>query len=188
MKNALTIILSLLTIFAFGQKNPTEKAQPIVAEGELLYKSEIASWYGTDFFLEKYEDRENIGGYFSYSENDTTKCVFFSKVEEPKVIGTISFDSTYDVSKAKTDLTLRDFTNAEHDLYQIRNIALKELQTNEDGFFKFYQNTNPNIIPLINGEEKKVYILTGPQQSGVVIFGNDYLLTFDNVCPSECRT
>jgi len=26
---------------------------------------------------------------------------------------------------------------------------------------------------------KKVYVLTGPQQNGVVIFGNDYLLTFD---------
>ena len=27
--------------------------------------------------------------------------------------------------------------------------------------------------------EKKVYILTGPEQNGVVIFGNDYLMTFD---------
>lgn len=179
MKKSLTIILTLLTVFAFGQKNPTEEAQPIVAEGKLLYKSEMASWYGTDLFLENYKDRENIGGYFSYSENDTAKCVFFSKADKPKVIGTISFDSTYEITKAKTDLTERDFTNTERDLYQIRNIALTELQTNEDGFFEFYQNTNPNIIPLINGKEKKVYILTGPQQSGVVIFGNDYLLTFD---------
>lgn len=179
MKKPLTIILTLLTLFAFGQKNPTEEAQPIVAEGKLLYKSEMASWYGTDLFLENYKDRENIGGYFSYSENDTAKCVFFSKADKPKVIGTISFDSTYDVTNAKTDLTERDFTNTENDLYQIRNIALTELQSNEDGFFEVYQNTNPNIIPLINGKEKKVYILTGPQQSGVVIFGNDYLLTFD---------
>jgi len=39
---------------------------------------------------------------------------------------------------------------------------------------------NLNFIPLINGKEKKVYVLTGPQQNGVVIFGNDYLLTFDS--------
>lgn len=179
MNKTLTIILTLITLSVFGQKNPTEEAQPIVDEGKLLYKSEMASWYGTDLFLENYKDRENIGGYFSYTDNDIAKCIFFSKAENPKVIGTISFDSTYNVKTAITDLTERDFTQIENDLFQIRLIALEELNTNSDGLFKFYENTNPNIIPLINGQEKKVYILTGPQQSGVVIFGNDYLLTFD---------
>ncbi len=176
----LTLLLSLFSLSVFGQKNLTEEAEPIVAEGKLLYKSEMASWYGTDLFLENYKYRENIGGYFSYTDNYIAKCVFFSKAESPKVIGTISFDSTYNVKTSKTDLTERDFTQTENDLYQIRKIALDELNTNTDGLFKFYQNTNPNIIPLINGQEKKVYILTGPQKSGVVIFGNDYLLTFDS--------
>lgn len=180
MNKILTIILTLMVVSVFGQTNPTAEAQPIVAEGKLLYKSEMASWYGTDLFIEIYKDRENIGGYFSYTVNDITKCIFFSKAENPKVIGTISFDSTYNINTAKTDLTERDFTQAENDLYQIRKIALDELKSNKDGLFKFYQNTNPNIIPLINGEEKKVYVLTGPKKSGVVIFGNDYLLTFDN--------
>lgn len=180
MNKTLTIILTLITLSVFGQKNPTEEAQPIVAEGKLLYKSEIASWHGTDLFLENYKNRQNIGGYFSYTNNDITKCIFFSKAENPKVIGTISFDSTYNVKTAKIDLTERDFTQTENDLYKIRKIAYDELNTNADGLFKFYKNTNPNIIPLINGQEKSVYILTGPQQNGVVIFGNDYLLTFDN--------
>ena len=179
MKLIQIILLTLIALSVFGQKSPTEKAQPIVSEGKLLYKSEMASWSGTDIFLEQYNNRDNIGGYFSYSEEDSVKCIFFSKADNPKVIGTISFDSTYDVSKATLNLNERDFRETENDLYQIRKIALTELQSNKDEFFKFYQNTNPNIIPLINGEEKKVYILTGPQQSGVVIFGNDYLLTFD---------
>jgi len=42
-----------------------------------------------------------------------------------------------------------------------------------------YENTNLNLIPLINGKDKKVYVITGPKNSGVVIFGNDYLLTFN---------
>src|SRR5690606_12923954 len=93
------------------------------------------------------------------------------------VIGTISFDNTYNLEKANTDLSERGFTDREYDLYQIRKIALEELRS--DTLFKFYKNTNPNIIPLINEQERKVYILTGPKESGVVIFGNDYLLTFD---------
>lgn len=199
MSKVLTLLVILFSLSVVGQKNPTDEARPIVAEGKLLYKSEMASWYGTDLFLENYKDKDTIGGYFSYSDNAVAKCVFFSKAERPKILGTISFDSTYSVKTATIDLTERDFTQTENDLHQIRKIAVNELSTNADDFFKFYKNTNPNIIPLINGKEKKVYILTGPQKSGVVIFGNDYLLTFDknnklvtkkqlhkNIIPIEC--
>jgi len=178
MKRQITILLTLLSVHVFGQDNLTEQAQPIVAEGKRLYKSEMASWYGTDLFLESHKDRATIGGYFSYSEaSGITKCIFFSKAEKPKVIGTISFDSTYNTETATTDLTERDFTENENDLFTIRKTALSVI--NSDTLFKTYKNTNLNIIPLINGSEKKVYVLTGPQQNGIVIFGNDYLLTFD---------
>lgn len=178
MNKALTFLLTLLSLSVFGQSNPTEQAQPIVAEGKLLYKSEMASWYGTDLFLENYKDRENIGGYFSYTDNELAKCIFFSKADKPKVIGTIAFDSTYDTKTANVILTEREFTKTENDLYEIRKLALTEINT--DTLFKTYKNTNLNLIPLINGSDKKVYVLTGPQNNGVVIFGNDYLLTFDN--------
>lgn len=176
MKKILTFFLTVLTLSVCGQKNPTLEAQPIVKEGKLLYQSEMASWYGTDLFLEKYLDRNNVGGYFSYTDKAISKCVFFSKAN-PKVIGTISFDSTYDVKTAKADLTERAFTKYENDLYIIRKIALAQI--NSDTLFKTYINTDLNLIPLINGDQKKVYVLTGPKQNGVVIFGNDYLLTFD---------
>jgi hypothetical protein len=177
MIRSTTILLTLLSLNVFGQGNPTEQAKPIVAEGKRLYKSEMASWYGTDIFLESYKDRANIGGYFSYSDNDVAKCIFFSRADKPKVIGTISFDGTYDIKTAKTDLTEREFTTNESDLYAIRKIALEAIKS--DTLFKTYKNTSFNLIPLINGGEKKVYVLTGPEQNGVVIFGNDYLLTFD---------
>lgn len=177
MNKTITFILTLITIGVYGQNNPTEEAKPIVAEGKLLYKSEMASWYGSDLFIENYKNSENIGGYFSYTENDYSKCIFFSKSENPKVIGTISFDSMYNVKTAKIDLKEREFTSYENELYEIRKIALFEV--NSDTLFKTYKNTNLNLIPLIVGNDKKVYILTGPQQNGVVIFGNDYLLVFD---------
>lgn len=175
MRNLIFILLFSVNLFA--QKNFDKKIKPIVEEGKMLYKSEMASWYGTDLFLENFKEREKIGGYFSYVEKDKANCIFFSKSENPKVIGTISFDSTYNVKTAILSLDERNFSKSENDLYQIRKIALNELQT--DTLFKFYQNTNPNLIPIIKGKEKKVYILTGPKESGVVIFGNDYLITFD---------
>ena len=178
MKQITFILFILIRLSVFGQDNLTALAQPIVEEGKRLYKSEMASWYGTDIFLENYKNKANIGGYFSNTENGVAKCLFFSKEEEPKVIGTISFDSTYNTKTAQLDLTERDFTNAERDIYTIRKVALATIIS--DTLFKTYKNTSLNLIPLVYGNEKKVYVLTGTTENGVVIFGNDYLLTFDN--------
>lgn len=177
MKKSILIISLLLQLHAMAQENPTLLAQPIVAEGKRLYASEMASWYGTDLFVAAYKNRENIGGYFSYTIGDTSKCIFFSRAENPVVIGTIGFDSTYNIAKAKLSIAERNFTSLENDLYTIRKIALEAIV--KDTLFKRYRNTNLNLIPLIYNNEKKLYVLTGPEQSGVVIFGNDYVIEFD---------
>ena len=159
-----------------GQVKLPKQASKNVEEGKLLYKLEMASWDGTDLFLEEYSNIDNIGGYFSYYKDNNTKCVFFSSLDIPKVIGTVSFDDSSNIETADIDLLERDFTEYEYDLYTLRKIAFEEIYS--DDLFEMYENTSLNLIPLITSKEKKVFVLTGPQQSGVVIFGNDYLLTF----------
>src|SRR5438874_12383805 len=168
----LTILFASLTLF--GQEDLGKISDSLVAEGLRLYKSEMASWYGTDIFLEKYKNRENVGGYFSYSDNNIPKCIFFSKGDTPKVIGTISFDTSYDVNTAQLDVAEREFTTNENELHLIRTAALKTI--NSDTLFKHYKNKNLNLIPLISKERKKVYVLTRPEENGFVIFSNDYLV------------
>lgn len=178
MKKEIYLVAFLLfEIVCFGQFGIEKQTRQIVEEGKKLYKSEMASWYGTDLFLEKSTNKSNIGGYFSYSDEEITKCVFFSKGEKPMVIGTMSFNDSFNIETAKIDLKERIFTKIELELYEIRTKALQVIDS--DTIFKFYKNTNLNLIPVISNKEKKVYVLTGPQKSGVVIFGNDYLLTFD---------
>lgn len=172
-------ILSIILIcqITFGQSKTEKETSKIVEEGKILYKSEMASWYGTDIFMEKYKEKEKIGGYFSYSVNEISKCIFYSKEEKPKVIGTMDFDITFKIENAKTDLNERDLDKTELDLFEMKNVALKIIKS--DTIFKSYKNTNYNLIPIINGKDRKVYILTGPKNNGVIIFGNDYLLNFD---------
>jgi hypothetical protein len=177
MKKHLALIAILFGISSFAQSKVEKLTKPIVEEGIRLYKSEMASWYGTDIFLEKFKEREKIGGYLSYSEKDNSTCIFFSKGENPKVIGTMTFDETFNVQTAKTELTEREFDKTEFELYTIRTKALQTI--NSDTIFKQYKKTNLNLIPIISNGEKKVYVLTGPTDSGVIIFGNDYLLNFD---------
>lgn len=138
----------------------------------------MASWYGTDIFMERYKAKENIRGYFSYADGDSTRCVFYTKAEKPLVIGTITFDSSFNTETANADISERKFTIKENDLYAIRENAL-ELVSN-DSFFLRYKNTGVNLIPLVENGKKKVYYLTGSQTNGVVYFGNDYLMIYND--------
>ena len=179
MKRVLVLSASIfLDTLLPAQDNLQEITKPIVAEGKRLYRSEMASWYGTDVFMERYKKTENIAGYFSYASGDSTKCIFYSKDKSPVAIGTISFDSTFNVETANVDISERNFTAKEFDLYSIRENAL-QLVSN-DSFFLRYKNTGVNLIPLIENGEKKVYYLTGSQTNGVVYFGNDYLIVYND--------
>lgn len=176
MKKVVAAILSIaFGLTSYGQ---SKEEKEIIKEGTKLYKTEMASWYGTDIFLEKFTDkRQNTGGYFSYILDNKAVCVFFSKGDNPKIIGSFSFDSTYNVNTALVDGQEREPTKLEIDLLTIRQKALAEYKS--DTLFKSYKDMNPNFIPLNDENGKRVYVLTGPQKQGIVVFGNDYLMTFD---------
>ena len=179
MKRLFFLFLTFVSLSASAQTDLQSRIKTVVDEGKRLYRSEMASWYGTDLFLGNYKTKANVGGYFSYTtKEEVSKCIFFSKAEKPNVIGTISFDKTFNPELAKIDLNEREFTTLEIDLYAIRKVALATINT--DTLFKKYSNTDLNLIPLVYNNEKKVYVLTGPKQGGAVIIGNDYLITFDN--------
>lgn len=178
-KTLFLILFALLSLSIFSQKSVDQQIESIKKEGVKLYKSEMASWYGTDIFIEQYQNKENIGDYLSYSEKDKNICIFYSNSNKPKVIGTIAFDDSFDITKANIDLTERAFNSTENQLYILRKKAQDIIYNDETSFFQHYENTKFNLIPLIEKEVSKVYLLTGPSISNVVVFGNDYLLTFN---------
>jgi hypothetical protein len=176
MKNINVLVLTVLAITCNAQ---TKEEREVLEEGNRLYKTEMASWYGTDLFMEKFKAKaQAIAGYFSYIEGDNAICVFYSQGNVPKAIASFKFDSTYNLKKARIDDRERDLTSKEMDLVKLRTAAIAEYE--RDTFFISYHDMNPNLIPLNDEKGKRVYILTGPQQPGVVVFGNDYLITYDS--------
>ncbi len=155
--------------------------QAVIDEAHRMYRSEMASWYGSDIFVAEFKNKhERTGGYFSYSDGAKSICIFFSSDEVPVALATITFDSTYSTTTAVRDSTDRPLTPHETDLWHIRNTTQQAMMSNADKLFKFYEGTKPNIIPLADDLGKRSYILTGAERSGVVIFGNDYKLTFND--------
>lgn len=175
--NKFLFFVFLISTSVIAQAKFEKIARPIVEEGKMLYRSEMSSWYGTDLFLEKFKEQAKIGGYFSYSENNVTKCIFISKENNTKVIGTITFDNSFDTDKAITDLNERSLNKTEVKYLNLRKKAVELIS--KDTLFKQYENMNLNIIPIINDGINKVYVVSGPKKNGVVIFGNDYLIEFD---------
>lgn len=177
MKLLITVTLLLLSsLSGFGQGKIEKLKDQVVKEAFLLYESEKASWHGTDLFLEKFTDRTKIGGYASYTDGDNPKCIFVSKDDKTKVIGTMTFDKNFDLKTATTDLTERALTKTEKEYIALREKAFERI--NNDTIFTLYKNTNFNVVPLISDKEKKVYVLTASTENGKVIYGNDYLIEF----------
>jgi len=179
MGKFLTTLIIVFTIisFSFGQK--TEK---ILEEGKLLYRLEKASWNGTDFFLEKFSHKINdVGGYLSYlDENNQLINIFFKRDNPLHILVRFEFENLHQKNPIRIDTLNHIATQQEADLIAIRQDANEKISENKDAFFSFYDNTSLNLIPLIHKGEKRVFILTGPKVSNVVIIGNDYLLTYNN--------
>lgn len=171
------VFLLFVSITNFAQSKIDKLKEHTLQEGVLLYQSEKASWHGTDLFIGKYKNAADIGGYVSYTEGDIPKCVFTSKNDKTLVIGTVSFNKSFDLSKAKIDLTERKANALEQEYLNLRSKVVEAFQT--DTIFKYYKNTGLNIVPLITGKEKRAYVLTASKENGKVIIGNDYLINFD---------
>ncbi len=179
MKKIFTIITVIVatTTFSFGQKT-----DEILEEGRLLYRLEKASWYGTDVFLDKFSHKMNmVGGYLSYqNESNQIINIFFEKNNPTRILARFEFDSFPQNNPTRIDTVNQVATPTEIDLITIRQDATQQISQNEGGFFSFYENTSFNVIPLIHKGKKRVFILTGPKVSNVVIIGNDYLLTYNS--------
>lgn len=175
------IILSLLilsSIFAYSQNKETEK---ILNEGKLLFRLEKGSWYGTDDMLARFKTKkDSIGGYLSYeNEENKINTIFFSRFDSNKILVRYEFDSLPKTKPIKIDSTNHIASHLEKRLIKIRQDAKDRANSNEDKFFSFYENTALNFIPVINENGRNVFVLTGPQVSGVVLIGNDYKLEYN---------
>jgi hypothetical protein len=181
-KTVFTFILLAAALLSFAQDERAgldRITDSLMAEGKTLYRSEWTSWYGTDAFMAKCPQKKELsGGYFSYETEQNLVNIFFSRDDNPKVIATITFQKDFNTENYMLDTTVRKFTGTEQKYFDIRKAAVDYMKT--DTIFKGYKNTTLNLVPIIENNEKKLYVLTGTDLHGVVIFGNDYLMYFDN--------
>ncbi|MBA3986709.1 MAG: hypothetical protein H0X63_09090 [Flavobacteriales bacterium] len=179
MQKAIIILLLMSSSLVYSQNKETEK---ILNEGKLLFRMEKGSWYGTDDMLARFETKkDSIGGYLSYeTAENKINTIFFSRFNSDEILIRYEFDSLPKPEPIKIDTLNKKATDLEKSLISIRQDARgKAYSGNDDKFFTFFENTSLNFIPVITEKERNVFILTGPQVSGIVLIGNDYKLTYN---------
>lgn len=175
----------LLIPFSEVQAKEPDAAK-LLAEGKLLYQLERSSWLATDHLLHINPGiRDSIGGYLSYPSQQAVITIFFQNADPDKLLRRYHFH--HELEAPRTIETNIPAEAHEKDLIVIRQDAIAQIMANEDEHFSFYENASFNPIPLITPTDRKVYILTGPQIDGVVLLGNDHLLTYNdqNKCISK---
>ena len=178
MQKIILTLLLLSSTLIYSQNKETER---ILNEGKLLFRIEKGSWYGTDDMLTRFKTKkDSVGGYLSYeTAEDKIKTIFFSRFDSDKILIRYEFDSLPKPEPIKIDIINHNATDLEKNLISILQDARDRANTNEDKFFSFYENTSLNFIPLITDKERVVFVLTGPQVSGIVLLGNDYKLSYN---------
>jgi hypothetical protein len=178
------ILLSGFSAVAQTRKPLTERQRleivkkEIVTEGTLLYRREMAALIGGQIFWgTTYKDQSFVGGYITYIKNDSTRCVFYSSGDTPRVIGTFILDKQSSPETVVSSMAERDLSPTEKELYTLRKQTEYAMET--DTVFRYFSNVEYHLIPVIAGGKRKVYLLTKPKDRGTMMLGNDYLLTFN---------
>ncbi len=171
------MLLFSVTI-SYSQNKETKE---ILKEGKLLFRLEKGSWHGTDDMLSRFKTKkDSIGGYLSYeTEDNNINTIFFNRFNSDEILIRYTFDSLPKVNPIKIDTLNNIASELEKNLILIRQDAKDKVSSNKDDFFKFYENTALNFIPVIQEKKRTVFILTGPRVGGVVLIGNDYKLSYD---------
>lgn len=168
----------MCSIVLFSQHKETRKA---IEKGYQLFRLEKGSWYGTDHFLENYPNmRDKIGGYVTYeTEDNHIQTVFFDKEDPTKTIVRYRFSEVPTKNPESIDIENLEATELEMSLFSIREDARRRMVENPDGFFRIYENTGINLIPVQEGKKTEVYVLTAATSGNNLLLGNDYLFEYD---------
>lgn len=175
-----------------GLAQLSEKEQKaIIDEGYELYRLELASWNSSDLLTSIWgiSTLDSIEGYLSYRQGNAYNTIYYGGEKEFRIYANFVFDSLSSIQSAIMDLTPRAAAHRETQLITMRTDALERIGKNEGNFFEPHEKTSFNLIPMITANERKVIVLCGPQETGNVLFGNDYVLEYgeDNKFKAQTR-
>ncbi|WP_135531127.1 hypothetical protein [Hymenobacter wooponensis] len=158
-------------------------AQEILREGLALYESERASWIATDLLMARQPDMTGVVGYLTYAHQDSISTIFLHQAPDKQAIAVkygFTFARTSILPATGRNISARPVSAREERLFALRLLVMDELQSHKllKSAYGFPENTRPNVVILDDNQAARAYVLTGPQEGGVLPIGNDFLMSF----------
>lgn len=187
MKHVFFFLIFINTILpALAQENFQNEIRAAIQEGKNIWRLELANQQADRLFKQKYQGKQTVDGFIAYAETDKVKVVFYSTGEKMKVIGTLLYTPEMDEKTAQVDFQERDLTQAEMELFKLKNAAWTVV--NDAANFSALPGTRYTVVPMVSNGTRRAIVLTMPEKKGSVIFGNDFQLTFDNTLKLTDKT
>jgi hypothetical protein len=178
----------------------SKKIQEMKDEANALYALELANTASLDLYYELEYKTEGIRGSFSYKDKDSIRTIFFAVIDttDPKfrqqpdsikkmykeevdyytVVRSFSYAKSINKARAVVTEQGRKPTLEERKLLDLRIKVFREFDA-DTAKYKRYKGTTIDFLPIDFNKFYKVYLVTLPNQPGVVIFGNDYYFEFE---------
>ena len=155
--------------------------QEICKEGYNLYVSEHVNWVSSDSLLAHYSV-DDIGGKIIWQPTDSTWNAMFLDTEQKNAI----FELKYNIKSKHQVISydIRPVTEMEKTVLEKQNTMFRNaidqygdsLRYNSD-----YGRPNFDFV-RIDANTTRMYMLQGVERSGIIPFGNDISIDFDNNC------
>lgn len=181
MKKTLLIALgALCNTYASAQENLYQIADSIRSEGILLYQHLQICRTGVELLEADTTGRVQLqaSGFLSYRDGNGYMLMMPHRASSNRpVITSYRFDSTLNAQTAHRHVG-REMTTYEAEVWELWKMVT--LMVQKDPGFKKVRDTYFMVVPMIEGESRKVYVLSAATRNNFFALGNDYLLHFNS--------
>lgn len=174
----LFLFLVILNHNLSNAQNIQKKQKSVLDKGLSLFEKERVSWLTSDYLQEKIDISkiEDFRGYITYEENEILKSIYLQGTERLRVFYTFEFKGKIAINEAIIDDKIRNPSELELKLINIRKKVQEEILTNSE--ITTYDKVNFNLVFESNKKGIIVYLLSSTPSYGLVLLGNDYKVYF----------
>ena len=151
----------------------------ICQEGYNLYVAECVNWESTDSLLAHYNVDEIGHSFIWQPTNDSWRVIFMDKEQKNCI-----FDFRYDLKSGEQTISYepRPISENERGIFEKKDLMFKnaiELYGDSLRYDPDYGRPNFDFV-RIDDKTTRMYMLQGVERTGIIPFGNDLSIDFDN--------
>lgn len=183
VKKYFILLLVCLTALASANAQPVPDfvQDSILQTGKAIAQHRKAAALAMQTISGKVKLQEaELSGYITYFRNGTFVTAFYDgDIDSASVKYTTVTPESLNKNEVQFAAKTRQPSSLEKNLISVREKVYEDLSY-DTSFYTFYENLGFELVTLERKYGFQAYLMPTSKETGVILFGNDYLLIFDN--------